>query len=75
MIELDYTKKPSITTIRAALRKAVAAGNVFISLTWGENRILVEKTQWGWHGTGWIGRTSGHDVAAEIDAAFKGVKA
>ena len=67
MIEIDYTNKPSITTLRAAIRKAAAAGNVFISLQWGENRILIEHTQWGWTGTGWIGRNSGHDLAQELE--------
>jgi hypothetical protein len=69
MLEIEYTKKPSITTLRAAIRKAAGAGVCFISLQWGENRILIERTQWGWLGTGWIGRNSGHDLAKEIKGA------
>ena len=63
MIEIEYTRKPSIVTIKAAIKKAVAAGKTFISIQWGENRILIEKTQWGWTGTGWIGKHGGQDLA------------
>ena len=69
MIEIDYTKKPSIVTIRAAVRKAVAAGETFIVLTWGENQITLERTQYGWTGRGWIGRTGGQDIATEVAIA------
>lgn len=66
MHEIEYTNKPSITTLRAALRKAIKAGKTFISLQWGENRILIERSQWGWHGIGWIGRNGGQDLAHEL---------
>lgn len=73
MIEIDYTKKPSIVTIRAAVRKAVAAGETFIVLTWGENQITLERVNYAggyrpqWIGRGWIGRTGGQDIATEIE--------
>jgi len=73
MHEIDYTNKPSITTLRAALRKAVAAGKTFIILNWGENRIVIERVQYAggyrpqWHGTGWIGRNCGSDLATELN--------
>ena len=67
MTEIDYTNKPSITTLRAAIRKALTAGHDFIVLTWGENQITIERTQWGIVGRGWIGRNGGQDLAREIE--------
>lgn len=70
MEQIEYTNKPSITTLRAALKKAVKAGHTFIQLTWGENQITVEKTRYGWwDGYGWIGRNGGADLAKEINRA------
>ena len=77
MIEIDYTNKPSITTLRAAIRKAAAAGKTFIVLTWGENRILIERVNYAggyrpqWVGTGWIGRNGGHDLAQELEISSR----
>ena len=73
MHEIDYTNKPSITTLRAAIRKAAAAGKTFIVLNWGENRILIERVNYAggyrpqWQGTGWIGRNGGQDLAQELE--------
>lgn len=67
MIEINYTKKPSITTLRAAIRKSIAAGADFVQITWGENQITIERTQWGIVGRGWIGRTGGQDLAHELE--------
>ena len=69
MLEIDYTKKPSVTTLRAALRKAAAAGKTFIVLTWGENQIVLECLASGWLGRGWIGRNGGDDLAREFNRA------
>jgi hypothetical protein len=69
IIQHDYTNKPSIVTLRAALRKAAARGGTFIQLTWGENQITVERTPYGWTGHGWIGRNGGHDLAHELALA------
>jgi hypothetical protein len=66
IIQHDYTSKPSITTLRAALRKAAAQGGDFVQLTWGENQITVERGPYGWMGRGWIGRNGGQDLANEI---------
>jgi len=63
----SFARKPSIVSLRAALRKAIARGNDFIVLTWGENEIVVERTQYGWFGYGWIGRSGGADLAKEIE--------
>lgn len=71
MLQLEYTRKPSITTLRAAVRKALAQGHTWIQLTWGENQITLEKTQWGWTGHGWIGRTGGQDLADEMTRGCK----
>ena len=66
MKQIEYTNKPSITTLKAAIKKAIATGETWIQLTWGENQITIEKTQWGWTGNGWIGRNGGQDLANEI---------
>ncbi len=66
MKQIEYTNKPSIVTLKAAIKKAVTAGETWIQLIWGENQITIEKTQWGWTGHGWIGRNGGHDLASEI---------
>lgn len=66
MHAIEYTKKPSIVTIRAAIKKAVAAGHDWIQLSWGENQITLERGAWGWDGHGWIGKHGGMDLANEI---------
>ena len=63
MIEIDYTKKPSKPTLVAAIRKALSAGHDWVQLTWGENQITIERTQWGLIGRGWIGKNGGQDLA------------
>jgi len=73
MIEIDYTNKPSITTLKAAIKKAAAAGHDFIVLSWGENQISIERVQYAagyrpvWVGRGWIGRNSGQDIANTLN--------
>lgn len=71
MTQIEYTNKPSITTLRAALRRAAKAGHTFIQLTWGENQITVERMRWqwgdSWVGHGWIGRNGGSDLADELN--------
>lgn len=73
MTHIEYTKKPSITTLNAAIKKAVNAGSTFIQLTWGENQITLEKMPHGsWLGTGWIGKHGGCNLAKPLNvrAAF-----
>jgi hypothetical protein len=67
MYAQEYTNKPSITTLRAAIRKAAKAGHTFMIFTWGENQISLEKSFFCWVGRGWIGRNSGHDLAHELE--------
>jgi hypothetical protein len=69
MTQIEYIKKPSVTTLRAALFRAANAGSTFIQLTWGENQITAEKTRWDWQGNGWIGRVSGYDLVKELNIA------
>jgi hypothetical protein len=66
MHQIEYTNKPSIVTLKAAIKKAVAKGETWIQLIWGENQITIERTPYGWTGTGWIGRNGGHDLANEL---------
>jgi hypothetical protein len=69
IIQHEYTNKPSIVTLRVALRKAAARGGTFIQLTWGENQITVERmgAHGPWYGHGWIGRNGGQDLAHELN--------
>lgn len=73
--EFDYIKKPSVTTIRSVVRKAIASGGTYILVNWGENRILLEKVLYSggyrpqWVGSGWIGRNGGQDLANDLNRA------
>jgi hypothetical protein len=66
MRQIEYTKKPSGPTLRAALRKALNDGETWVQLVWGENQITVERGPWGLNGHGWIGRHGGQDLANEF---------
>lgn len=66
MMQIEYTNKPSITTLKAAIRKAAAKGETWMQFIWGENQITIERTAWGWTGRGWIGRNGGQDLANEL---------
>jgi hypothetical protein len=77
MHQIEYTNKPSITTLKAAIKKAVAKGETWIQLTWGENQITLENSgqSWygsGWTGSGWIGRNGGYDLAQELNKMQRG---
>jgi hypothetical protein len=61
-----YAKKPSITTVRAHVRKGLNSGHEEIVLTCGENEITIIKTHYGLVGSGWIGKISGQDLANEF---------
>lgn len=67
----QFARKPSIVSLRSALRRAIARGSNFIQLTWGENEIVVERTQYGWIGYGWISQVGGADLAQELDQEAK----
>lgn len=69
MFEVNYTKKPSITVLRAAIRKAATLGFKTITLIWGENVIDIEyhANRDKWAGNGWIGRNGGFDLANELN--------
>ena len=62
MKQIEYTNKPSVTTLRAAIVKAVNAGETWVQLTWGENQITIERGPYGWMGRGWIGKNGGQDL-------------
>lgn len=69
MIQIEYTNKPSITTLKAAIKKAAAKGETWMQFIWGENQITIERGPWGWSGHGWIGRNGGQDLANELQRA------
>jgi hypothetical protein len=68
-MEIIYNKKPSITTLRAAIKKAANQKATFIQLIWGENQITLERmgANGNWIGSGWIGRNGGFDLANELN--------
>jgi hypothetical protein len=66
MKQIEYTNKPSITTLKAAIKKAVLKGETWIQLIWGENQITIEQTPYGWNGRGWIDKNSGYELANEL---------
>jgi hypothetical protein len=68
-MEFNYTKKPSITVLRAAIKQAAKLGETNISLIWGENVIDIEyhANRDKWSGNGWIGRNGGFDLANELN--------
>jgi hypothetical protein len=72
MYEHEFTGRcPSLTQIKAQVKKAMAAGHDWIQLSWGENQLTIEKTfghGWSgpWFGHGWIGRASGNDIAQDL---------
>ena len=66
MHQIEYTNKPSITTLKAAIKKAAAKGETWMQFIWGENQITIERTPYGWTGQGWIGRNGGQDLANEL---------
>ena len=68
-MEFNYTKKPSITVLRAAIKQAAKLGETNISLVWGENWIDIEyhANRDKWSGNGWIGKHGGFDPANELN--------
>lgn len=70
IVERNYTNKPSIVTLKANIRKAIASGADCIILRWGENQIDIARSAYGyWMGGGWIGRNGGQDIANELNKA------
>lgn len=67
MFQKEYFKKPSFVQINCAIRDARSKGETFIQLQWGENQITLEKTVYGWDGNGWIGKSSGQDIAHKLN--------
>jgi hypothetical protein len=68
MMQYEFTRKPSFVQINCKIRDARAKGAIFIQLTWGENQITLENlTFGGWLGSGWIGKTSGADIATKFN--------
>ena len=67
--EINYSKKPSITTLRSSIKKAVKRNPTFIQLIWGENQITIEyhANRGKWSGNGWIGKHGGFDLANELN--------
>lgn len=75
--EHEWDHKPSITSLKAAVKKSIAAGYTTIHLTWGENQIRLEKqTRWignngPWDGEGWISKKGGADLAKQLNEEIR----
>lgn len=67
IMEHEYKTKPSVVTLMATIKKAITNGADFIILSWGENQITVELTEYGWIGLGWIGKNGGNDLVRKIN--------
>jgi hypothetical protein len=73
MIDFNFEDRaPSITQIRARVRAAIGLGHDFIQITWGENCITLEYSDYfeAWTGWGCIRRVSGDDLARELNKGF-----
>jgi hypothetical protein len=61
-------RKPSKAQILSKAKAFDQSGSDFVSITWGENWIDLQKDKNGyWHGSGWIRDISGDWVARELN--------
>lgn len=63
-----YNKKPSERMLRTLAFDAMRNGASMIDVRWGEQWIEIERFASVYCGSGWIGRTSGDDLASEFNA-------
>jgi len=66
-----HNRKPSIKQINACINNALKDNASMILISWGENRIDIERSYNGqyWLGSGWIKRISGYDIAEGLNHA------
>lgn len=68
MYQHDFARKPSFVSINCVIRNARAKGATHLQLTWGENQLSLQKLAYaGWIGYGWIGKSSGQDIAQKFN--------
>lgn len=64
-----YNRKPSIKQINACINNALKDNASMILISWGENRIDIERSYNNqyWTGSGWIKNISGYDIAKGLN--------
>lgn len=66
-----YNRKPSIKQINACINNALKDNASMILISWGENRIDIERSYNNqyWTGSGWIKNIFGYDIAKGLNHA------
>lgn len=66
-----HNRKPSIKQINACINNALKENASMILISWGENRIDIERSYNNqyWTGSGWIKNISGYDIAKGLNHA------
>lgn len=70
LYEYDFTgRKPSIAQVLKQVREGIRQNCRVIQISWGENRIDIERSCNGlfWLGSGWIRNISGYDIANDLN--------
>jgi len=64
-----HNRKPSIKQINACINNALKDNASMILISWGENRIDIERSYNNqyWTGSGWIKNISGYDIAKGLN--------
>lgn len=65
---VEFTKKPSKSSIMKAIKLAFKSGYNHIDIVWGENAIEISRDYniGRFIGYGWIGNNSGQDIANDL---------
>lgn len=70
LYEYDFAgRKPSIAQVLKQVREGIRQNCRVIQISWGENRIDIERSYNGaqWLGSGWIRNISGYDIAKDLN--------
>jgi len=70
LYEYDFTgRKPSIVQVKKQVNEGIKQNASMILISWGENRIDIERSYNGaqWLGYGWIKSISGYDIAEGLN--------
>jgi len=71
LYEYDFTgRKPSLSQVMKQVREGIRQNCRMIQISWGENRIDLERSDNGsnWYGYGWIRNISGDDIAKGLQS-------
>ena len=69
--EYDFTgRKPSLSQVMKQVREGIRQNCRMIQISWGENRIDLERSDNGsnWYGYGWIKGISGDNIAKGLQS-------